>query len=243
MKQSLQSCVLHVARCTRHNSVCLHVLAKVAKAEFAPLHNFSRRCLLFMAHHPLCSILLLISAPFPVPMRLRPSVNTQSPAATTPTSTPDRNSGYVTDTALAPVARPTTTMPTSSTRATSNRLSAAALPPTRDSVEIRSSNTSEQQLLQGWLQRDVTGVQAEKALRGFGEGRFCVRKSTSSADCVVLSLMGPSNVVHHYQFKKVSSLHSSSPSWSPSLLLSVPLKMMHHIYDLPHSITAWAPGR
>ena len=45
-KQSLKICVLHIVRCTQHNSV--HLLpANVAQTEFAP-HNLNRRCLLAM---------------------------------------------------------------------------------------------------------------------------------------------------------------------------------------------------
>ena len=156
-------------------------------------------------------------------------MNTQSPAATTPTPTPDRSSGYVTDTALAPVARRTTTIPAASVRATGNRLSAAALPPPVDASE-------QQQLLQRWLQRAVTGAQAEKALRRFGEGRFCVRKSKSSADCVVLSLMGPNNVVHHYQFKKVRCCPRPRRLGLFLVFFSVPLQMINS----PH--TSARPG-
>ena len=43
-----------------------------------------------------------------------------------------------------------------------------------------------------------------QALRPFPEGHFCVRQSTSTADCHVLSLMGPTNVVYHYQLKKIN---------------------------------------
>ena len=153
----------------------------------------------------------------------RPSVNTQSHVATTATPTPDRSSGYVTDTA--PVARRTNTIPAKSGRSPANRLSAAALPPPVDASE-------QQQLLQGWLQRAVTGAQAEKALRRFGEGRFCVRKSKSSADCVVLSLIGPNNVVHHHQFKKVRCCPLPRRL---RRLLCVSLRMAHCLCNSPHS--------
>ena len=58
------------------------------------------------------------------------------------------------------------------------------------------------QLIAQWLQVDITGSESEAALSDSSQGDFCVRRSKSQADAVVLVLRGPSNSVHHYQFKR-----------------------------------------
>ena len=86
-------------------------------------------------------------------------------------------------------------------------LRATALPP---ATEIPAM-PSQAQLVRAWLQRRVTGAQTDKELRLCPEGHFCVRKSSSTADCVVLSLMGPASTVHHYQFKTVGGVVKIQP--------------------------------
>lgn len=66
--------------------------------------------------------------------------------------------------------------------------SATALPPATNASKAHSTQA---QLLQAWLQRRVTGSQTEKELWSSPEGHFCVRTSTSTADCVVLSRSTP----------------------------------------------------
>ena len=83
---------------------------------------------------------------------------------------------------------------------TAQTLSATALPPTMALLKV----PTQAQLIQAWLRRDTTGSQAENDLRSCPEGHFCVRKSASTAECIVLSLMGPSSIVYHYQFKAVA---------------------------------------
>ena len=90
-------------------------------------------------------------------------------------------------------------------------LSATAPPlPTRVPKPLNSNDPT--QLVQAWLQRQITGPQTEKELRSFPAGYFCVRKSTSTADCVVLSLMGPESTVYHYQFKAANGVVQIHPS-------------------------------
>ena len=52
-------------------------------------------------------------------------------------------------------------------------------------------------------QQTCGAVCAGQALRPYPEGHFCVRKSGSTADCTVLSIVGPASTVYHYQLKKV----------------------------------------
>ena len=130
----------------------------------------------------------------------------QNPVVEVSGAIPDQSSGYVDDTTVSRSAMTSLSARTPSPR--SNGLSAVALPLShRDASHKGVEALSHQQrLIETWLQLGLTGVQAEKALRPFTEGHFCVRKSKSSIDCVVLSVKGPNDTVHHYQFKKVCTM-------------------------------------
>ena len=95
-----------------------------------------------------------------------------------------------------------------------------ALPPAAGTTSTTSARTTptpttpstQTHLVHAWLQRQVTGSQIERELRSFSEGYFCVRKSASTVDCVVLSLMGPASTVYHYQFKATRGVVQIHPA-------------------------------
>ena len=91
------------------------------------------------------------------------------------------------------------------------------LPPAAGTTSTTSARTTptpttQTHLVHAWLQRQVTGSQIERELRSFSEGYFCVRKSASTVDCVVLSLMGPASTVYHYQFKATRGVVQIHPA-------------------------------
>ena len=75
-----------------------------------------------------------------------------------------------------------------------------------------SSGAIALQLMNAWLSLDISGSRAEKALKkhGKGPGYFCMRKSKSAKDCIVLVVLGDARV-EQYQFRRTNGRVSISP--------------------------------
>ena len=85
---------------------------------------------------------------------------------------------------------------------------------------------------QPWFHGDISKAQAEKILRGYREGYFLVRLSSTIAGCFTISRVTPSKSIHHHRVDYLGAKGFATRSISTKAIIRAPNKSLRSFINL-----------
>ena len=85
---------------------------------------------------------------------------------------------------------------------------------------------------QPWFHGDISKAQAEKILRGYKEGYFLVRLSSTVSGCFTISRVTPNKSIHHHRVDYLGAQGFSTRSIVSKTIIKAPNKSLRSFINL-----------